>query len=239
MSDITAIVILPTYNEAGNIGPLIERILEYSTDILIVVVDDDSNDGTWQIVSGLADGNERVRLIRRKGRKGRGLAGKEGFKYAIASGVEYIIEMDADLSHDPAYIPTMLEEIKKCDMVIGSRFVPGGADERRSFVRKCVSRFARVLINFILKVRVTDPTSGYRCFSRGALLKIDPETLESETPFIILESLYRAVSKGVAISEVPIKFHPRNVETSKLYAGMLVCCFFDVIFLRARHKRGG
>lgn len=234
MVNPTCVVILPTYNEAGNIKNLVKKVLASADGIEVVVVDDDSTDGTWQSVAALAEKDERVKLVRRRGKRGRGLAGRAGYRYALDRGVPYIIEMDADLSHDPAHIPAMLEAIKRCDMVVGSRYVPGGADERRSVPRKAISTFARVLIGCILGVHVNDPTSGFRCFSKKTLENCDPELLRSETPFIILETLYRAFVNGAVIKEVPIRFHPRRDEASKLSAGILAGCLLDVVLLRLK-----
>ncbi len=187
----TCIVVLPTYNEAGNIQRLVSAILDLTENISVVVVDDNSPDGTGQIVKQMQDGNERVSLVQRMGKKGRGLAGKEGFIFALKQGAEHIVEMDADFSHDPAEIPALLDQIRSCDMVIGSRYIPGGMDERASFTRKAISLFARKFIRSFLGVRVNDPTSGFRCFSRKTLDAVGLDCLKAETPFIVLEVLYR------------------------------------------------
>lgn len=237
MGKLRSIVMLPTLNEGENISPLVRGILALGTDIGVVVVDDDSSDGTREKVELLVREDPRVALMTRKGKKGRGLAGREGFLFALTSGAEFIVEMDADFSHDPTYIPVLLAAAEDCDMVIGARFIPGGGDERRSFGRGVISRSAKVFINFLFGTRLGDPTSGFRCFRRKALEKISPATLEAETPFIILESLYRAVLSGMEIKDVPIKFHPRKGERSKLRVSILFQCLFDVVRLRLNARR--
>lgn len=230
---------LPTLNEAENIEPLTRAILAISADTGVVIVDDRSSDGTREKAEKLAAEDRRVALISREGKKGRGLAGREGFLFALDSGAEFIVEMDADLSHDPAFIPAMVKTAAECDIVIGSRFMRGGSDERRSFARVVISRSAKAFINVLFGTSISDPTSGFRCFRRGALKTIGPETLEAETPFIVLESLYRGVRRGLAIKEIPIKFHPRKGEKSKLRFSILLRCFFDLIRLRFGPRRYG
>lgn len=228
MADKKCIVMLPTFNEAGNIKTIIEKILAHK-DVSIIVVDDESTDGTADIVRQISEKTRRVDLISRGGRRGRGLAGIAGYRYSLAGGAELILEMDADMSHDPKYIPEIIDAMDGCDMVIGSRFVPGGADERASLMRRCVSVFAKGFISFVLGVKVSDPTSGYRCFSRTALSDILKRGIESETPFIVLESLCKIKDAGYNIKDIPIKFKPRAYEESKLKLSMLVDCFMDVI----------
>ena len=135
---------------------------------------------------------------------------------------------------DPGYIPDMIEALKGHDLVVGSRFVPGGCDERTSVIRTFISLFARVFINKLLATGVEDPTSGFKCFSGEILARIDPATLRAENHFICTETLYRAVRKGARVKEIPIRFHPRSGNISKLTPGILFDCFVKVIILGIR-----
>ncbi|MBD3379927.1 MAG: glycosyltransferase [Candidatus Omnitrophica bacterium] len=234
MRSMKTTVILPTYNEAGNIRDVISRIFEHAgrSDLDIIVADDRSPDGTAGIVRQIASRDNRVTLLEGKGRRGRGIAGKRAFEYALSAGADIVVEMDADMSHDPLYIPDMLNKLETCDIVIGSRFIPGGADERGSFLRRLISRSAKSLINLTLGIRVSDPTSGFRCFRRKALEQLAPSTLVSADPFIVLEVLDRAVSAGLVIREVPVRFREREKERSKLTMPLLLRCLKDLLVYR-------
>jgi len=211
---VRPVVILPTYNEAQNIRPIIEAILGAAPEAHVVVVDDDSPDGTWRIVKQVAARDSRVHLIHRKARRGRGHAGAEGFRWCLERNFDPVIEMDADFSHDPFYIPQMIAESRGWDVVIGSRAVAGGGESGRGILRRLVTRLARAYLRFMLGVRdVRDPTSGYRCFRREALRRIQPETLTSPGPAIISEVLHRC--RGMRIREIPIRFHDRRRGRSK------------------------
>jgi dolichol-phosphate mannosyltransferase len=227
-------VLIPACNERDNIGPLVERVLSLRDDLTVMVVDDSSTDGSGEIVQKIMEKEPRVKMIQRTGRRGMGYAIREGLEYALKGNAEFVIVMDADFSHDPIYIPDMIEALKDHDLVVGSRFVPGGCDERESVVRTFISLFARVFINRLLGTGVEDPTSGFKCFSGQILEKIDPTTLKSENHFICTETLYRAVKKGARVKEVPIRFHPRSGNISKLTPGILFDCLCKVIILGTR-----
>ncbi len=150
-------VIIPTYNEAENIGGLITKILELNIeDLHVLVVDDNSPDGTGDMVENLAKKDKRVILLRRYKRKGRGSAGIDGFKYALGKGADYIIEMDGDFSHDPRYIPEFIGAIKDCDVVLGSRFVRGGRDVGRGLKRKIITKLAGIYVRCLLKIDIKE-----------------------------------------------------------------------------------
>src|SRR3989304_8366857 len=137
-----AMAMVPTYNESGNIERLVTGILAQGDDVGVVVVDDDSPDGTWKIVEEYSKRDPRVHLLRRIGRRGRGTAGIEGFQYAIKQGVEFIIEMDADFSHKPSYIAEFLKQMNDCDLLIGSRMIKGGGETGRGPVRRFINKAA-------------------------------------------------------------------------------------------------
>jgi len=217
--DIVAVI--PTYNEAGNIEQVVSEILALHLNIEVLVVDDFSPDGTFGKIEEMAKAEPRVHLLLRKENRGRGWAGIDGFKQALAMGAKYIVEMDGDGSHSPRYIPVLFENAAGNGLVIGSRYVSGGKDEARNFARKVISGFARRYLAFALGVKITDPTSGFRLFERNALEKIVPR-LTARDPFIVTEVLYYAKKSSVKIIEVPIEFLSRISGESKLRPSTLL-----------------
>ncbi|MFH1776955.1 MAG: polyprenol monophosphomannose synthase [Candidatus Omnitrophota bacterium] len=215
-------IVIPTYNERENIKRLILKILKLNIDLEIIVVDDNSPDQTFNVVQDLKNAYGHIHLICRKQDPGRGFAGVAGFKYALSLDVHYIMEMDADLSHDPVFIPNFLETIKYADVVIGSRFVKGSKDERRNILRRIISIFANFYLRVTLRVPVRDCTSGYRCFKREVLAAIDLDSLHSPGPSIVEEILYRC--KRFTIREIPIRFMDRPAGISKLSLKKLLYC---------------
>lgn len=230
---IRTVAMIPTYNEASTIIPLVREVLEQTRDIEVLVVDDDSPDGTAKLVEQEARVSPRVHLLLRASNRGRGSAGADGFRAALEMGAERVIEMDGDGSHDPAFIPAILRACGPAGLVIGSRYVAGGGDEGRSPVRRAVSALARGYLRVVLGVKVGDPTSGFRCYTREALGGITAEPLLARGPFIISETLYRCARDGVRITEVPILFHERMRGRSKLRPGTLVNYLFSAVRLRA------
>jgi dolichol-phosphate mannosyltransferase len=223
------IVVVPTYNEKENIANLIKEILKVK-DVDVLVVDDNSPDGTWKIVKGMAD--KRVNLLLRTKNRGRGLAGIAGFKYAVENKYDYIIEMDADFSHDPKYIPDFLEKIKECDVVLGSRAVKGGKQVGRPLLRRLITRLANLYIRILLGLKVNDCNSGYRCFKRKVLESINLDTMISRGPSIVQEVLYKVRLKGFKIREIPIVFTEREEGSSKLGPYLLWKGYVMVLKLR-------
>ncbi len=209
-----AMAMIPTYNEAPNIEPLLREILSQGPDIGAVVVDDNSPDGTAAIVDRLRKEDPRVHLILRKNERGRGTAGVAGFKYAIAQGVELVIEMDADFSHQPSYIPIFLSQMDDCDLLIASRLVAGGGEKGRHFLRQMITRAANAYIRLILGLPVRDCTSGYRVFRRQVLQAIELDQLMSKGPPIVEEVLYKAYKRGFRIKEVPYILEERKAGES-------------------------
>jgi len=229
---------IPTYNEKENISDLIDRILKLSIkDLHIVVVDDFSPDGTWKIVEEISKKKNNIHLLLRKTKRGRGYAGKDGFIYCLNHGAEIIIEMDADFSHDPRYIPSMLEEIKSYDLVLGSRRVKGAKDVGRGILRRVITCLANLYIRIILGIEVKDCNSGFRCFKRNVLEKI-VYNLESKGPIIVQEVLFKAHLKGFRIKEIPIIFVNRKKGKSKLGIPQLATGYFMVLKLKIQHLFG-
>jgi len=209
-----AMAMVPTYNEALNIEPLLREILAQGPDVGAVVVDDNSPDGTAAIVERLRREDPRVHLILRRNERGRGTAGVAGFKYAVAQGVEFIIEMDADFSHQPSYISSFLRRMDDCDLLIASRLVEGGGETGRHFLRKVITRAANAYIRMILGLPVRDCTSGYRVFRRKVLEAIELDRLMAVGPPIVEEVLYKAHRRGFRIKEVPYTLEERKAGES-------------------------
>ena len=232
-------VMIPTYNERENIKNLIDKILDLKIKNLhIAVVDDNSPDGTWRIVQEISRKNKNVHLLLRKKDKGRGYAGRDGFIYCLKKGADVIVEMDADMSHDPKYIPKMIEELKNADLVLGSRRVKGAQEVGRSFIRRMITFLANLYIRIILGLKVKDCNSGFRCFKRKVLESIKPEELESKGPAIVQEVLFKAHLKGFKIKEIPITFVNRTKGKSKLGIPQLIAGYFMVLKLKVQNMFG-
>jgi len=226
------VVVIPTYNEAENIIQLIREVLAQREGIEALVVDDDSPDGTWRLVEEEASRNPGVHLIRRTAKRGRGLAGIEGFKEALRLGADLVIEMDADFSHDPKHIAALVDAASSADLVIGSRYIKNGGDEERGLVRRMVSALARRYLRLVLGVKVHDPASGYRCFRRRALDALLSDDIKAEDPFIIAETLFYCARRKMRIVEVPIRFKDRRRGSAKLGVFILLPYLFRAAALR-------
>ena len=232
-------VMIPTYNEKENIRNLIAKVLNLKIkDLHIVVVDDNSPDGTAGIVKNISKKNKNVHLLLRTKNKGRGYAGRDGFIYCLRHNADIVVEMDADMSHDPKYIPQMIEELRNADLILGSRRVKGGQDVGRSFVRKAITSLANFYIKVILGLKVKDCNSGFRCFKREVLEKLNAEKLKSQGPSIVQEVLFKAHLKGFRIKEIPITFVNRTKGHSKLGIPQLAAAYFMVLKLKFLSMNG-
>ncbi|MBF0503190.1 MAG: polyprenol monophosphomannose synthase, partial [Candidatus Riflebacteria bacterium] len=219
------LVFLPTYNEAGNIGKLLDQLLALECEPDVLVIDDQSPDGTGKIASERAAADRRIHVVMRPAPRGRGLAGRDGFRWFQAH-PEYdvLIEMDADFSHQPKFIPAMIRKIAEvgADVVVGSRFVKGGGETGRPPSRVWITRLANTYLRFVLRTRLGDCTTGFRAFTQRALAGIDFTRYRSEGPTIVTELLYDLIRRRRRIAEVPILFEERIWGTSKLSGGILV-----------------
>ena len=232
-------VMIPTYNEKENISNLINKILKLKIKNLhIVVADDNSPDGTWRIVQDISKRKKNVHLLLRKKDRGRGSGGKDGFIYCLKHGADIIVEMDADFSHDPKYIPALIEELKNADLVLGSRRVKGSREIGRGPIRRMITYFANLYIKLLLGLNVKDCNSGYRCFKRKVLEKINLNRIESKGPAIVQEVLFKAHLKGFKIKEIPITFVNRTKGKSKLGIKQLAAGYFMVTKLKLQHLFG-
>jgi len=227
---------LPTYNEAENVRSLIEALLAIEG-MHVVVVDDDSPDGTWQIVGEMAERDPRVRLVHRKGVRGRGSAGVAGLRYAVEAGAQRVVEMDADWSHHPRHIPAMLDAARNADVVIGSRLAPGGGESGRSRARKVITVFANTYIRIVLGLKIRDCTSGFRVFRREALEKIALDRMQSNGPAIVQEILMACKRAGCRFAEVPIQFEQRRAGESTLTFKILITGLLSVLRFRFQRVR--
>ncbi|MDO8672440.1 MAG: polyprenol monophosphomannose synthase [Dehalococcoidia bacterium] len=212
-------VIVPTYNEAQNLPILAEQLFALPIEGLsLLVIDDNSPDGTGQIAETLADKYQgRVEVIHREGKLGLGTAYVRGFTHALGKGANTVVQMDADLSHSPSYIPKMLARLEEADVVIGSRYVSGGGvDSNWSPLRKVLSRWGSIYSRALLGLHMHDTTGGFRCFRASALKDIHVERIASNGYVFQVEVIYLCQKVGLRIAEVPILFLERTNGTSKM-----------------------
>lgn len=211
------LVITPTYNEALNIERLIAEVLAQSPKLDILVVDDNSPDGTGDLVEAMAQKTDRVRLMRRPGKLGLGTAYVDGFKYGLQQGYNFFIQMDADFSHRPVYLPQMLAIAERStDVVLGSRNVPGGRVENWSKRRELISKGGSAYARLVLGMPVMDCTGGFKCFRARAFQHIDLENIRSNGYAFQVEMNYRCVQAGLRMCELPIIFPDRVAGASKM-----------------------
>jgi dolichol-phosphate mannosyltransferase len=226
------LIFLPTYNERGGIVDLIWALLGLGLeDLDILVVDDASPDGTADLVDQIFSKRGSVKVLRRTGVRGRGLAGRDAFLYALEGGYECLVEMDADFSHQVRHVPQLLKALESADLAIGSRFVPGGSDDDRPGFRRLLTRCANAYARIILSLPVRDANSGFRAWSRKALEALRPESLRSIGPSIIHEALFRAARAEIEIVEVPIEFIDRKRGDSKLSMVRLIAGYIWILRL--------
>jgi dolichol-phosphate mannosyltransferase len=210
------LVIIPTYNEKENIGKIIPLVLEQDPDIEVLVVDDNSPDGTGKIVEEMIATNRRVKLIQRVKKSGLGTAYLAGFQYALENSYDYIFEMDSDFSHDPAYIPYFLSAIREADLVLGSRYIKGVNVVNWPITRLLLSYYANVYARWVTGLPVKDSTGGFKCFKKEVLEKIGLDRIHSNGYAFQIEMSFRAWKKGFKIKEIPIIFVDRREGESKM-----------------------
>lgn len=222
------IVIIPTYNEAENIEKLIKKIFEVKSDIHILVVDDNSPDGTALVVEKLMDSDKRLHLIKRSGKLGLGTAYIEGFKFALRNGYDAIFEMDADFSHNPEDLPRFLEALQDADLVIGSRYLTGVNVINWPLRRLILSYFANLYTRFITGMPIRDATGGFKCFRAEALRQIDLDKVKTNGYGFQIEMNFRLWAKGFRIKEIPIIFVDRRNGVSKMNKKIIIEAIFLV-----------
>lgn len=212
-----ALIVVPTYNERDNVAEVVDRFLAAAPEAEILFVDDNSPDGTGEVLDGLAAGNPRVHVLHRAGKLGLGTAYLDGFRWGLARGFEYLLEMDADFSHDPKYLPDMLAAARDgADVVVGSRYVAGGGTENWGVGRRLISKGGSIYARTILGVKIRDVTAGFICWRRRALETIDLGSVQSNGYSFQIEMKYRALQAGLRVVEIPIVFVDRRVGQSKM-----------------------
>ncbi|HLK59234.1 MAG TPA: polyprenol monophosphomannose synthase [Chthonomonadaceae bacterium] len=232
-----SLIVVPTYNEAENIPLLVERIAQIVPETHLIVMDDNSPDGTADKSEYLFTSQPQYRnyrVVRRTGPRGLGRAYRDGFQRALNEEYDRIIQMDADLSHDPIHLPAMIEATNRADLVIGSRYCPGGGVRNWPRHRLWLSRFANWYVHKVAQIPVHDATAGYRCWTRTALESVQLDTLQSEGYSFQVEMGYRAVRAGMRIEEVPIIFTDRQYGRSKISRAVLFESFLRPLRLRLR-----
>lgn len=234
MPDYKTLVIIPTYNEMENIPRILPIVLAQDDSINILIVDDNSQDGTAQFVIDQQKLNSRLHLIQREKKLGLGTAYIAGFKYALANSFDYIFEMDADFSHNPDEIPNFLKAIKEYDLVLGSRYVDGVRVLNWPMRRLLLSFFASVYTRIITGMPVRDATGGFKCFKRKVLEGIDLDRVQSNGYSFQIEMTFKAYKKGFKIKEIPIVFMDRVKGTSKMSKKIVYEAVFMVWKLRMR-----
>jgi dolichol-phosphate mannosyltransferase len=233
-------LVVPTYNEAENIEPFVDAVLEkLPASSQVLVVDDSSPDGTGEIADRLAAEHESVSVLHRPRKEGRGPALIAGFRRALEGGAELILEMDSDFSHQPAYLPRLLDASEWADLVIGSRYVPGGGVSDWGAVRRAISRGGNVYARLVLGAGVNDLTGGFKCFRREVLEAIDLDAVQSKGYAFQVELTYRAIQQGFRVVEVPIVFRDRREGSSKMSRGIVAEAVWRVPLLRFNGLRSG
>jgi dolichol-phosphate mannosyltransferase len=231
-------LIIPTFNEAQNIEPIVDAAREQLPDSRrVLIVDDSSPDGTGQIADRLAAEHEDVEVLHRASKEGLGPAYLAGFEHALGAGAEFVMQMDADFSHDPADLPRLLEAAQDADMVLGSRYVHGGGVAEWGPLRRAISRGGSGYARLMLGVRVHDLTGGFKCIRRQVLEAIDLDSVDAKGYAFQIEMTYRAIRNGFHVTEMPILFRDRRVGDSKMSGTIVAEAIWRVPILRFRVQK--
>ena len=231
-----ALVCLPTYNERENLEPMLRALGEQGLSVL--VIDDNSPDGTGELADRLAQELGYVEVLHRPRKEGLGPAYLAGFRRALADGAELILEVDCDFSHDPADVPRLIEAASAADLVLGSRYVPGGSIRNWGLLRRAVSAGGSLYARLLLGVGVRDLTGGFKCYRRAVLETIDLDTISSRGYAFQIETTYRALRAGFRVVEVPIAFVDREHGGSKMSRRIVLEAIWKVPALRLEALRG-
>jgi dolichol-phosphate mannosyltransferase len=231
------LIIIPTYNESENLCPLLGEIFSFAPETDVLIVDDNSPDGTGELAEEIQKGDARVHTMHRAGKLGLGTAYIAGFKYALEHDYEAVLEMDADFSHDPRYLPDFLRAIEDADLVVGSRYIPGGDTPDWPRLRRLISGSGNLFARFVLGIPVRDCTSGFRCYRRGILQSIDLDAVQSHGYAFQVELIYQVMLQGFKFVEVPIVFPDRRHGTSKMSHKIIFEAFAYVLRTRLSKRR--
>ena len=228
------VVVIPTYNERENIQRLIPQVLA-AADCEVIVVDDDSPDGTAAVVTEMAAADRRVHLVNHRPKLGIGPAYKEGFRAALALAPKFVVQMDADLSHPPGMLPKLVELGRESDLVLGSRYLRGITVVNWPIERLLISYFGNWYVRKVTGMPVRDATGGFKCWRREALAAIEPERVRSNGYAFQIETTYRVWCRGLRIREVPIVFMDRTIGDSKLSKRIGLEALWIVWWLKLLH----
>ncbi len=226
------LIIIPTYNEFENLRPLLDAIFSYAPETDVLIIDDNSPDGTGQLADEIHDENPQVSVLHRSGKLGLGTAYIAGFNYALEHNYDAAFEMDADFSHDPRYLPDFLRAIEDADLVIGSRYIPGGSTPDWSLSRRFISGGGNIFARFMLGIPVHDCTAGFRCYRSGVLRSIGLDSIQSQGFAFQVELAHRISQQGFKIVEIPITFPDRHVGKSKMSRKIFIEAFLWVVRTR-------
>lgn len=233
-----AIVVTPTYNESENIEEFISQLRKAAPDVHVLIVDDNSPDGTGEIADRLSrEFPEQITVLHRERKEGLGRAYIAGFRYVMDKGYDVIIQMDADLSHDPVYVPKMLERIRNCDVVLGSRYTKGINVVNWDLKRLILSKTANRYVQIVTGIKATDATGGFKCWRREALEAISLADVLSNGYVFQIEMTCKAIWKGLRVEEEPIIFYERNLGASKMEFRIISEALWRVWSLRLRKSR--
>ena len=231
-------VCLPTYNERENLEAMVDRLGEVlGADGVVLVIDDDSPDGTGEIADRLAADRVSVHVLHRPRKEGLGPAYLDGFRRALKLGADLILEMDCDFSHDPADVPRLVAAAEDADLVLGSRYVPGGGTRNWGALRRLISRGGSLYAQLLLGVPISDLTGGFKCYRRAVLEAIDLDAIHSKGYAFQIETTYRALRAGFRVVEVPIVFVDREVGGSKMSNSIVLEAVWKVPALRLASLR--
>jgi len=239
MSVPGAVVCLPTYNERDNLEPMVRALAEVLPEGgRVLVIDDNSPDGTGEIADRLAAELPWLEVLHRPEKQGLGRAYVDGFHHALAEGADLVLEMDCDFSHDPRDLPRLIAAVEAgADLALGSRYVEGGGTENWGLVRRLISRGASIYTRVLL-MPIHDATGGFKCFRRTVLESIDLESIDAAGYVFQIETTYRALRKGFRVVEVPIRFVDRTAGESKMSGAIVLEAIWKVPWLRARSLAG-
>jgi dolichol-phosphate mannosyltransferase len=232
------LVVIPTYNEADNVRGVVQRTLDAVPTAQVLVVDDDSPDGTGDIAELLASMDGRVHVLHRSGKQGLGAAYLSGFRWALDRGFAAVVEMDADGSHQPEQLPRLLSALEEADLVLGSRWVPGGAVHNWPRRRQWLSRGGNRYVRLALGIPLRDATGGFRAFRASALQALDLHDVASQGYCFQVDLAWRALRAGLTVVEVPITFVEREHGTSKMSGGIVREALWRVTVWGMRSRRG-
>lgn len=231
------VICLPTYNELENLPLMVEAIFAVVAEVHILVIDDNSPDGTGKLADELASRDARVHVLHREKKQGLGRAYVAGFQWALARDYELIFEMDCDFSHPPRFLPEFLEKAGTCDMVLGSRYIPGGATEDWDWRRRAISKGGNTYARMILGLPYKDLTGGFKCFHRKVLAALPLDEIVSGGYVFQIEMTWRAVLHGFSVGEVPIHFPDRTRGQSKMSGAIVREAIVNVWKLRLAKAR--